>query len=579
MTGPSHYDVIVVGTGMTGMSFGLQVLTRHPGKRVLLLDKHHLAGGYATSFTRGECNYDCSLHKLAGIKRGNTRRILESLNVYNDLNIKHHETYFSIRHKDLLFDLPEDADGFCAALKDRFPEDAAGIDRFHEDIVVHGKDGYNQFRMMSGDYVPNLKTLRYAHKHYKHLTVLDALNQRFKNPLVREICGAPCIYAGGLSEDLSYLYYLHILYASMVCGTGYVQGGAQYLSDTFVKHIQQRGGEVVLRVNVQEVLLDDAGTAYGIRTSDGTYFAKDVVLNCSPHYAFSSLIAEHHRPEKVLSSLEQLRPSWSTTTLYLELLDSPSALGLPHGETMLISDDTEAGLQHRRRLASAEDYELGFWEHSPMMITNYHDLDPGGGNVVCLNVLDSFDHWPKRKTPDYRPWKTKCAEVILNRFRRAFPEAAARVKRTNLATPHTYERYTNNFKGAGYGAMVGTDISGHSFHYNMPLKRLHFMSSWVAGPSYEAAMGYAEMRCKYFFVQNDEPAKTAPAAVAAPAVLSAPAAVAAPAEYTAHITPAVHIAPIAPITPAEPILLPHRSADRAPDKLSANQWPDVQAAS
>lgn len=65
-------------------------------------------------------------------------------------------------------------------------------------------------------------------------------------------------------------------------------------------------------------------------------------------------------------------------------------------------------------------------------------------------------------------------------------------------TPHTYERYTNNHRGAGYGAMVGTNLKGHMFHRGFPIKNVHFMSSWVAGPSYEAALGYSEMRAGAF---------------------------------------------------------------------------------
>jgi hypothetical protein len=65
-----------------------------------------------------------------------------------------------------------------------------------------------------------------------------------------------------------------------------------------------------------------------------------------------------------------------------------------------------------------------------------------------------------------------------------------------VATPRTYERFTNNTDGAGYGAMVGTDLSGHVFHHGFPIAGVHFLSAWVAGPSYEAAFGYAEMKAK-----------------------------------------------------------------------------------
>ncbi len=65
-----------------------------------------------------------------------------------------------------------------------------------------------------------------------------------------------------------------------------------------------------------------------------------------------------------------------------------------------------------------------------------------------------------------------------------------------MATPATYQRFTNNFAGAGYGALVGADISAHSFHYGFPIKGVHFMSAWTAGPGYEAVIGYGEARAR-----------------------------------------------------------------------------------
>ena len=129
-----------------------------------------------------------------------------------------------------------------------------------------------------------------------------------------------------------------------------------------------------------------------------------------------------------------------------------------------------------------------------MEVTNYHLLDPKGGNVLCLNLLDDIEHWPKRRTLPYRKKKARAGEVMLQRLYEKFPQLEGRVKYTEVATPRTYVRFTNNTNGSGYGAMVSTDLSGHSFHHKFPVKGVDFISAWVAGPSYEAAFGYARMK-------------------------------------------------------------------------------------
>jgi all-trans-retinol 13,14-reductase len=129
-------------------------------------------------------------------------------------------------------------------------------------------------------------------------------------------------------------------------------------------------------------------------------------------------------------------------------------------------------------------------------VTNYHALDPAGGRVVCLNVLDDIGHWPPRRDPSYKAKKQRAANALLRRLVAAKPGLRGQVVHAEVSSPRTYERFTNNTDGAGYGAMVGTDLSGHLFHRDFPVAGVHFLSAWVAGPSYEAAFGYAESKAR-----------------------------------------------------------------------------------
>jgi phytoene dehydrogenase-like protein len=205
--------------------------------------------------------------------------------------------------------------------------------------------------------------------------------------------------------------------------------------------------------------------------------------------------------ELVKTKLAALRPSYSTTTVFLETDVPPESLGLTASELMVLSPDLDGGACRRARWQESGeegDAEEAFWRGGPLEATNYHKLDPSGGRVICLNVLDSMDHWPARRSPEYKRKKARALKSLLERLYQAVPGICGHVVYAEASTPHTYERYTFNHRGAGYGALVGKDARAHLFHYGFPLKGIHFLSAWVAGPTYEAAFGYAEMMAQSY---------------------------------------------------------------------------------
>lgn len=60
-----QYDVIVIGAGNGGLAAA--VTCAKAGCSTLLLERHNIPGGSASSFVRGRFEFEPSLHELAGI--------------------------------------------------------------------------------------------------------------------------------------------------------------------------------------------------------------------------------------------------------------------------------------------------------------------------------------------------------------------------------------------------------------------------------------------------------------------------------------------------------------------------------
>ena len=75
------YDVIVIGGALAGMSCAMKLAAE--GRDVLVLERHNLPGGIATSFVRGGVEMEATLHEMMSIGPENSplpmRRYLDEL--------------------------------------------------------------------------------------------------------------------------------------------------------------------------------------------------------------------------------------------------------------------------------------------------------------------------------------------------------------------------------------------------------------------------------------------------------------------------------------------------------------------
>ena len=77
------FDAVVIGAGNGGLVAAIRLL--QGGARVLVVEKHNIPGGFATSFRRGRFEFEASLHELNdfGTKEnsGDVRDLFDSLGV------------------------------------------------------------------------------------------------------------------------------------------------------------------------------------------------------------------------------------------------------------------------------------------------------------------------------------------------------------------------------------------------------------------------------------------------------------------------------------------------------------------
>ena len=129
----NHYDAIVIGAGNAGLTAATAL--QRGGSNTLLLERHNIPGGCATSFIRGEYEFEVALHQLSGLGTEDRpfvmRKIFKDLGVMDKVEfVQESELYRIVVPGELDTTLPASWSGLRKKLQQDFPDEAENLATF-----------------------------------------------------------------------------------------------------------------------------------------------------------------------------------------------------------------------------------------------------------------------------------------------------------------------------------------------------------------------------------------------------------------------------------------------------------------
>jgi all-trans-retinol 13,14-reductase len=465
---PTHeaqYDVIIVGGGLGGLSAGAHLASK--GLKVLVLEQHHKAGGCATSFTRGEFVFETSLHEMNGggpIDTPGTYALLNGCGVYDKLKDKLYrlpDFYRSVYPDGLDITLPADWEGWDAALVERWPEQADGIDLFHKTCEKTFADALGVLDIYR--YSPLKAFLTKAMVPLKHKTLYrwngasakELMDECFTDDDIKAVVSQLWVYYGPPTKDLAALELLTATYSYLTEGVWHVRGTSQAMSDAYVELIRELGGEVKTGTLVTKIVVED-GMARGVQTEFGdTYTARYIVANTDPYQLVFTLIGAEYFPKSYVKKIREIRPANSLFGVYLGLNIDLKKKG--YTDTEIFKNSSKDSAVMYKNMMDGNFAEGG---SSITIYTNYGDpiYAPPGKSVVVLHAYSDWDIWPKDKAL-YEKMKLEKAHELIGLAASVIPEIAdpGNIEVMEVVTPVSLNEFTMNYRGVVYGPAATTD--------------------------------------------------------------------------------------------------------------------------
>ncbi|WP_181832627.1 phytoene desaturase family protein [Bosea caraganae] len=439
-----HYDVIVVGAGMAGLS-AAALLARHNYK-VLVAEGHDRPGGCMTSWVRKPRDrnrvarrfvFDAGVQDISGLSpQAPVRHLLSQIGEQDSLD------WLPVQHRYVVngttLDLPRNWDGLERVLCAAFAEDAAGISALLREIRLVYDELYAG--MAAADYRPVTASAQMqSGQRFEHAaraagqSYVALLERHIGNPTLISIFKILSEYVTDDPACLS-LTDMVPLFGYYIGGGFYPAGGAQKLPDLLCRSIQRHHGEIRLKSRVNAFILRD-GRIAGIELASGqAAYAPAVISNADIGASHGALLGPYDLPPRYRQRLKQLKRG-------------PSAI--------LINFGLDAIPDLPARVFVEQD-GLIFGLGNPSAIDS--TLAPAGHAALSLLHLlpEAEAHsWFALSPAQDEDARKLYAQKLIAAAGRVIPGLEDHIVHYEVAAPPTFRHYIQSENGSIYGAARG----------------------------------------------------------------------------------------------------------------------------
>lgn len=459
--------VIVVGAGIAGLASA--IYARKSGFDVTVLEKHIIPGGLSTSWTRKGYLFEGGMHWLTGSsEKMPLNKVWKELGALKENNpIYLRDPFYTLIDGEKRLYFYRDLKKLREHFLDFAPEDKKNINRLCRDI----KKFINVHKTV--DDIPGLKTKNPVHSSFPELlkmlpagTRYFSLSKmpgseyisRFKNKNLRHLLST---IIGTRYNALSLIYTM-ASFASGDCG--FPIGGSIRMANNMAETYESLGGKIIYRKEVSKVLVE-GGKVKGVFAKDEFIPCDAVIVTEDARKAIDTLFDENFRDkwaDKMRKNVVTEQNMFVCLGIKADLKNYPKGIIFPLDEPN--GTLKAGGLEFKElRINNYASYE----KHSP----------EGCTTLTCLLLGDSYNYWKKAKEDGtYKEKKIQVAEELIARLERFIPEIKGNVEVIDVATPLTYERYTNSYEGSWMSV-----LSAKTKFANYPIKSKSVKGLYFAG--------------------------------------------------------------------------------------------------
>ena len=453
------YDAIVIGSGLGSMTFGS--IMAQMGKKVLLLEKHYVPGGFTHIFKRKEYEWDVGIHYVGDVHKEFTfisilfAYITEHKLKWQEMD----EVYDRIVLGDKSYDFKAGKENFIEMLYERFPGEEAAIDEYIK--TVYAATGTNR-KFFQERALPSILSKliggRLTKKYYEwsDKTTSEVLDGITDN---KELKGVLAGQYGdhGMPPGESSFAIQSVVNKHYWKGGAFPVGGCQRIAETIIPVIEKAGGAVAVRAGVEKIIVEK-GKATGVLMEDGSIVKAPMVVSGAGYLnTFGRLLDKDVQDAIGFKPEKGVPPSVSHVCLYIGLKHDLRELGI--GSTnywVYPHNDHDRGVKEYMADPS-KPFPVTYISFPSLKDPEWDERYPGKSTIemITLAPYEWFAKWEderwKHRGEEYEAYKEEYSQRLLKELYKQFPQLEGKIDYYELSTPLSTKHFVNYEHGEIYG--------------------------------------------------------------------------------------------------------------------------------
>ncbi|ABX42135.1 phytoene desaturase family protein [Lachnoclostridium phytofermentans] len=466
--------IIIIGGGIAGLSAG--IFAQRNGFESIILEKNQTLGGECTGWDRQGYHIDGCIHWLVGTKKGTPIHDLwTAVGALDGVEIYNPESFLAFEHESgVTVHLYRDLDRLKSSWVEISPQDEDSINHFCKTIKqLHSYEipvEKPNDLMGLGEkikFMISMKDVGMIMQKFGKMN-LKEYAKTFKHPALREILSS---FLPDGHSALSVFFAL----ASFTKGQASIPyGGSKKFALRMVERYLSLGGTIETSCEATELSID-RNKADRVICSNGKSFEADYfIAACDAHLLYNGLLkGKYPDPE------------------FEKRYNNP--IDYPLGSEIHIAIGYEGAMDDIPRTLRFPVTPIKINESTIDFLTMTHynyepDFAPDGGTLIACSINQfhtDFDKWHAltKDSNSYECEKARIGNEVVRAIEIRFPQMKGKLKLLDVATPKTFERYCNAYRGA-FMSFLPT-INGRMMSHTGKIKGLQniFLSGqWLQPP-------------------------------------------------------------------------------------------------